>query len=395
MRKSSQLHRTVAAGAFFAGLFAGAPAKAVDITAIPGDVVIVNAVNPNRGYVDAMIHAVGLVNRSDQAVTLKGITITATTAKRPVAGQYVAIERALGMSGEFRQMLAQGIDVFARMEFLSDAGLASFLGEDVVLSDDAELAPGEGLIAGQIYLAIPGDIDAVTIAAETTDSGGDTQHSEISIPAARYTPKVAYRMPLNESWFMRSIPGVTSHHRWHASSEFAVDFFKVDDRGRINPGDASQAENYYGYGEPVLAAADGEVVRVLDGAVQDRAARQRREGESGPEYGRRMQQMTMAAMMSDFRRAAAGNLITIRHADGEYASYGHLKPGSIRVAVGDKVEQGQQIAEVGDTGDSPAVHLHFQLNRGPDAFYSMSLPVTFEGIAPYDETGRFVTGPGN
>ena len=46
------------------------------------------------------------------------------------------------------------------------------------------------------------------------------------------------------------------------------------------------------------------------------------------------------------------------------ASYMHLKKGSIKVAVGDKVEMGQKLAESGNTGESTGPHLHFEIQRG-------------------------------
>ena len=88
----------------------------------------------------------------------------------------------------------------------------------------------------------------------------------------------------------------------------------------------------------------------------------------------------MQRYAGDFARAAAGNIIVIKHeAEGvvEYSSYGHLKSGSVAVEVGDQVSAGQVIAGVGDTGDSAEVHLHFQVNAGPNPFFSQSLPYTF------------------
>ena len=66
-----------------------------------------------------------------------------------------------------------------------------------------------------------------------------------------------------------------------------------------------------------------------------------------------------------------GEYIVINHHDGTMTLYGHLKPGSRRVSVGQKVEQGQVIATVGNTGNclprptssSPnnGTHLHFEV----------------------------------
>ena len=53
------------------------------------------------------------------------------------------------------------------------------------------------------------------------------------------------------------------------------------------------------------------------------------------------------------------NVIEIQHSDGEQTVYAHLKFGSIKVAVGERVRVGQKIAESGDTGYASYPHLHF------------------------------------
>lgn len=57
-----------------------------------------------------------------------------------------------------------------------------------------------------------------------------------------------------------------------------------------------------------------------------------------------------------------GNWIIVDFADGKSSNvYGHMAAGDLRVKVGDKVTAGQQIAAVGNEGQSSGPHLHFEL----------------------------------
>jgi murein DD-endopeptidase MepM/ murein hydrolase activator NlpD len=64
----------------------------------------------------------------------------------------------------------------------------------------------------------------------------------------------------------------------------------------------------------------------------------------------------------DYQRHGAGNYVVI-DSDGEsYAFvFMHLRTGSIRALVGDRVRAGEQIGEVGSTGESSGPHLHFEI----------------------------------
>lgn len=58
-----------------------------------------------------------------------------------------------------------------------------------------------------------------------------------------------------------------------------------------------------------------------------------------------------------------GNQITITHNNGYRTGYAHIKSGSIKVKKGDIVNQGDVIAEVGNTGMSTGPHLHFVIHK--------------------------------
>lgn len=59
-----------------------------------------------------------------------------------------------------------------------------------------------------------------------------------------------------------------------------------------------------------------------------------------------------------------GNVVVVDHADGYQTIYGHLKPGSVRVRRGDRVQGGTTLGEVGFTGLAAFAHLHFEVRRG-------------------------------
>jgi murein DD-endopeptidase MepM/ murein hydrolase activator NlpD len=75
-------------------------------------------------------------------------------------------------------------------------------------------------------------------------------------------------------------------------------------------------------GTPILAASDGVVI------------------DAGPEGG-------------------YGNWVKLRHADGTVTLYGHLSAWNVE--VGQRVWAGDQIAKMGNTGNSTGPHLHFEV----------------------------------
>lgn len=61
------------------------------------------------------------------------------------------------------------------------------------------------------------------------------------------------------------------------------------------------------------------------------------------------------------RSAGYGNWIEIKHDDGTSSRYGHLN--SRDVQVGQKIQPGQVIGTVGNTGTSTGAHLHFEIRN--------------------------------
>lgn len=65
---------------------------------------------------------------------------------------------------------------------------------------------------------------------------------------------------------------------------------------------------------------------------------------------------------------AYGLHVVVRHGDGVYTLYAHLS--AISVSMGQAVTAGQQVGNVGSTGNSSGPHLHFEVRNHPTAFTS-------------------------
>lgn len=146
--------------------------------------------------------------------------------------------------------------------------------------------------------------------------------------------------------------------RWATAETFAVDWAKSQG-DRLYDGSGTENAQFYGFGADVLAVADATVVAVSDGVP-----------ESTP----------FRSTAPDSKEGFGGNQVILRIADGVYAAYGHLRPGSIPVRVGDSVTAGEVIGALGNSGPSQGPHLHFGLLDRPDLFTGQSLPFVFETL---------------
>ena len=72
-----------------------------------------------------------------------------------------------------------------------------------------------------------------------------------------------------------------------------------------------------------------------------------------------------------------GNYVIIDHHDGTYTLYAHGQAGSICVAPGQSVSQGQQIMRVGSTGNSTGPHLHFEVRVAPGGYSNRVSPYNY------------------
>lgn len=175
-------------------------------------------------------------------------------------------------------------------------------------------------------------------------------------------------------WLAANGPSNTSGHRRTAvpiageariAQRFATDWIKIGPDGTLFHGDSTKNANWYDYGTPVIAVADGIVTEVKDGII-----------ENVP------MSPTMAVPIT--LETVGGNHVNLDIGGGVYAFYAHLQPGSLQVKLGDKVKRGQVLGLLGNSGNSTAPHLHFHITDGNSPLGAEGLPFVFESFEQLD-----------
>lgn len=137
------------------------------------------------------------------------------------------------------------------------------------------------------------------------------------------------------------------------AQRYAVDWEQMDAQSRIYNGPQTKLESYTIFGKPVFAVADGVVMSAIDGLPEQTPGK------------------FPANISLD---EADGNNVILDLGGERYAMYAHMKTGSVKVHKGEHVKLGQVIGLVGNTGNSVAPHLHFQVMDRPSSLASSGLP---------------------
>ena len=145
-------------------------------------------------------------------------------------------------------------------------------------------------------------------------------------------------------------------HAGYGGTGYGVDLIAINRWGlradSIMPADRTR---YAIFETPVLAPCAGRVVSAVDGRP-DNTVPDMPEGN------------------------VAGNHIILR-CDGIDVLLAHFRQGSLRVVAGDDLVLGQQVGEVGNSGESsePHLHIHAQMPGSPrDPFSGVPVPILLE-----------------
>ena len=164
-------------------------------------------------------------------------------------------------------------------------------------------AGGESAIAGGITT---GSVDGMQIVSVASTTNAAVHNEELAKGAAFAQERAEREARLQRPLFVMPTRGMFTSgfgYRWGAL------------HGGIDLANS--------IGTPILAAADGVVI------------------DAGPTAG-------------------YGIWVKLRHSDGTVTVYGHLS--AVLVDIGQRVWAGDQIAKMGNTGDSTGPHLHFEVH---------------------------------
>lgn len=143
------------------------------------------------------------------------------------------------------------------------------------------------------------------------------------------------------------------------SEGFAIDWIKVNQEGKAFRTDGKKSEDWLCYGVDVLAVAPGTVVQTM----------------------RDLPNETPGVAPTSLKVSEiAGNHVLLDIGNGRYAMYAHLAPHSVTVHVGDRVNVGDKLGILGNSGNTTGPHLHFQISDRPSTLDVTSLPFVFKSM---------------
>ncbi len=165
---------------------------------------------------------------------------------------------------------------------------------------------------------------------------------------------VVVDLPFKGSWVTTGggATGLTNHHDRIPSQKYAIDIAKLGGDGKLFMGEGMTKEESYTFGAKIYSPVNGKVVHLVN---------------------------DMPDVKVKERDKLAGNHLIIQFQDSLYVALAHLKNQSIKVGLGDRVVVGQDLAEVGLSGNTDFAHLHIHIQDTPtyDIENTRTYPIRF------------------
>jgi hypothetical protein len=152
------------------------------------------------------------------------------------------------------------------------------------------------------------------------------------------------------------------------SNRYAYDFVSIDENGNMYKYSPFKKQNWYVFGKPVYAPASGTVIESQN-TIPDNEF-----------IGKIIKSPDLPGNKDPY---GMGNHVIIDHGNGEYSVLLHMEKGSIRVKTGQMIIKGQQIGNVGFSGDAIFPHMHYTVMRGVKEFIAEGIPSYFNNYKLY------------
>jgi hypothetical protein len=151
---------------------------------------------------------------------------------------------------------------------------------------------------------------------------------------------VVLDLPVRGTW-LAGHAGASEITNIHTTHRYAIDVLKLGPDGRLVAGSDLVVTNWYGYGQPVYAPADGQVIKVVDG-------------------------LPCGSIGNRDLANPGGNHVVIDIGNDRQVLLAHLVAGSVAVEDREYVVSGALIGRVGNSGNSEAPHLHLHVQSASE-----------------------------
>ncbi|HEY7001010.1 MAG TPA: M23 family metallopeptidase [Candidatus Udaeobacter sp.] len=346
--------------------------SSVEIRFCPASAVRTYPLESRRDLQSILLQNAAIINHGQRPLDLKEIELELLQGGQVLDTKELDAKAVQRIADRGAKMQAAGV--------LKEVAF-QFCGTDLIAPTIKLAGPkldrDQALLISQQVFAFNGARDTLRVRVRG-DVDGRASEFTGSIPIKSEFAQNKYAFPLRGVWYVGYGASFHTGHRWAIPEEFALDIAKIGETGLSHKGDGTRFDDYYAYGADVLAAADGRVIGAANDQPEDPSAMQR-PNETQEAYFARLQK-EQGERLAKGLTAITGNYAMIDHGRNEYSLYAHLRPGSVRVHVGDQVKTGDVIGKLGSSGNSTEPHLHFHVCDKPDPLTCAGIPMNFGNV---------------
>lgn len=244
-----------------------------------------------------------------------------------------------------------------------------------------DIAAGQGLTVFNPFERFPAELPIARLSYRielSNEDGSRNTVRDIDVVPTDYRNHQSLHLPLAGRMLNYDGHDLLGHHRrfdvhfapiaalgfTRNFMRYSYDFVPVDEAGAMFAGAFERNEDWFGFGQPILAVGDGIVIAVANDEPDDRKFDQSR--------------------LASEPMVLFGNYVLVDHGHGEFGVYAHARQGSVRVRPGQRVARGDALAAIGASGSAFFPHLHFQLQSAAD--------IAAEGLPSYFDAFSRVLG---